>query len=115
MKLTSLRQLQTHEASTMAIEFNVERVFDVRGLVLAAKEWGRPGSLPVIALHGWLDNAASFDRLLSHMTDVHVLAIDSAGHGMSDFRSPDSGYDIWQDIADVLAIADRWDGISLLF
>ena len=107
---------QTREALTMAIEFNAEKVFDSRGLALAAKEWGRPGSLPVIALHGWLDNAASFDRLLSHMTDVHVLAMDSAGHGMSDFRSPDSGYDIWQDIADVLAIADQmgWDQFTLL-
>lgn len=100
----------------MSIEWNSEKVFRVRGLTLAAKEWGQPGSMPVIALHGWLDNAASFDRMLPYMDDMHVLAIDCAGHGMSEFRSPDSGYDIWQDIAEVLAIADQmgWKRFALL-
>ena len=100
----------------MSIKWNSEKVFRVRGLTLAAKEWGQPGSMPVIALHGWLDNAASFDRMLPYMDDMHVLAIDCAGHGMSEFRSPDSGYDIWQDIAEVLAIADQmgWKRFALL-
>lgn len=35
---------------------------------IAAKEWGNSGSgTKVIAVHGWQDNANSFDPLVSHM------------------------------------------------
>ena len=100
----------------MSIEFIRERSFDHKGLALKAKEWGRSGYPPVIALHGWLDNANSFDRMLPYMKDLHVIALDLAGHGLSDFRSQDSGYDIWRDIADVVAVADQmgWDTFSLM-
>ena len=37
--------------------------FHIDDLVIAGQEWGAPGNLPVIALHGWLDNSASFDRI----------------------------------------------------
>jgi pimeloyl-ACP methyl ester carboxylesterase len=100
----------------MSIEFIRERSFDHKGLTLKAKEWGRSGYPPVIALHGWLDNANSFDRMLPYMKDLHVIALDLAGHGLSDFRSQDSGYDIWRDIADVMAVADQmgWETFSLM-
>ena len=100
----------------MSIEFIRERSFENKGLTLQAKEWGRSGYPPVIALHGWLDNANSFDRMLPHMKDLHVIALDLAGHGRSDFRSQDSSYDIWCDLADVLAVADQmgWKTFSLL-
>ena len=100
----------------MPMEFIRERNFDSKGINLTAKEWGRSGYLPVIALHGWLDNAASFDRMLPHMDNLHVVALDLAGHGPSGHRSEDSGYDIWSDIADVMAVADQmgWDTFALL-
>lgn len=31
---------------------------------IAAKVWGSQQALPVLCLHGWLDNASSFDRLI---------------------------------------------------
>ena len=100
----------------MSIEFIKHRTFESNGVQLEAKEWGVPSGTPVIALHGWLDNANSFDQMLPHLTDMHVIAVDMAGHSQSGDRSEDSGYDIWQDIADVLAIAEQmgWSRVALL-
>ena len=100
----------------MSIKFVKERLFKANGIELAAKEWGDPSGMPVIALHGWLDNANSFDQMLPYLTDMHVIAIDMAGHSQSGDRSEDSGYDIWQDIGDVLAVSEQmnWDRFALL-
>ena len=100
----------------MAIEFIRERSFEVNGLILTAKEWGRSGSIPIIALHGWLDNAATYDLMLPFMENMHVIALDLAGHGPSSHRSADSSYDIWIDIGEVISIADQmgWDRFGLI-
>lgn len=94
----------------------VERRFELPGLTLAAREWGAPGGLPVIAVHGWLDNAGSFDLLAPQLTGTHLIAIDCAGHGLSEHRSDDAVYNIWQDVPDVFAVADLlgWKQFALL-
>jgi pimeloyl-ACP methyl ester carboxylesterase len=38
----------------------------------------------LIALHGWLDNAASFTRLAPRLEGFRVTALDLPGHGRSD-------------------------------
>ena len=43
--------------------------WEVHGLRLAGLAWGDPASPPVLCLHGWLDNAASFDALASLLPD----------------------------------------------
>jgi len=93
-----------------------EREFSLPGLTLAAREWGVPGQLPVIAVHGWLDNAGSFDFLAPLLEGCHVLALDSAGHGHSSHRSPDASYNIWQEVGDLLEVADSmgWSKFSVL-
>jgi len=93
-----------------------ERRFSVDGMRFAAQEWGTPGAKPVLALHGWLDNSASFERLAGQLSDVHLLALDLAGHGQSDHRPGFGPYNIWEDVGEVFAIADqmRWQEFSLL-
>ena len=51
---------------------------------LAALQWGGADAPPLLALHGWLDNAASFARL-APLLAVHrrVIAMDLPGHGHS--------------------------------
>jgi pimeloyl-ACP methyl ester carboxylesterase len=93
-----------------------ERRFTLPGLTLAAAEWGDSRGRPVLAAHGWLDNASSFDLLAPLLTDCHLVALDLAGHGFSDFRSADASYNIWQDAGDFLEVAEQldWPRMSLL-
>ncbi|MDQ0009673.1 pimeloyl-ACP methyl ester carboxylesterase [Luteibacter jiangsuensis] len=56
----------------------------IPGLELAALSWGEPDAQPLVMLHGWLDNAASFALLAPHLAGrFHVIALDLPGHGHS--------------------------------
>ncbi len=94
----------------------VERTFDVFGARLAALQWGDPHGTPTFALHGWLDNANTFQRLAPLLGELNLLALDFAGHGHSDHRPPGVHYHPLMDIQDILAIADQlgWDRFNLI-
>jgi len=68
---------------------------------LAALEWGEAEKPLILALHGWLDNAASFSMLAPLLVDYRILALDLAGHGQSDWRSSDAGYPVWSYVEDL--------------
>ena len=57
-------------------------------LTLRGKCWGPADGRPVLALHGWLDNASSFDLVAPALAarGFRVVALDLAGHGLSDHR-----------------------------
>ena len=75
--------------------------FTLPSIEVAAKVWGKPGGLPVIGLHGWLDNAATFDLIAPHLEGVYLVALDLPGHGLSG-HMPAGGYSLWQQAATVL-------------
>lgn len=83
---------------------------------LAAHLFGPQGGQPVIALHGWLDNANSFARLAPKLHGLRILALDMAGHGHSDHRPPGAGYGLPDYAHDVLQVAQQmgWQTFSLL-
>lgn len=81
--------------------------FEHQGRRLAVMEWGDPGGVPLVALHGWLDNAAGFTLLARLLPDVRLIALDLAGHGLSDHRPAGQPYYIWDNVADVLALVDE--------
>ncbi|MEZ5462674.1 alpha/beta fold hydrolase [Dokdonella sp.] len=64
----------------------------LRHLELAAKAWGDPADPPMLAVHGWLDNAGSFDHLAPLLKGHYVVAIDLGGHGRSAHRPPGTWY-----------------------
>jgi pimeloyl-ACP methyl ester carboxylesterase len=83
---------------------------------LAAHLYGPEDGQPVIALHGWLDNAASFARLAPKLPGLRIVALDFAGHGHSDHRPAGASYAIWDYVHDVLQVAEQfgWQRFSLL-
>lgn len=90
--------------------------FQLNGRCIAAQVWGNPDGCPVLALHGWLDNSASFFRLAPLLRDLNIVALDMAGHGQSDHRQSSASYNILDDIQDIFSIADQlqWPRFSLL-
>ncbi len=85
----------------------------LRHLTLAAKAWGNPGNPPMLAVHGWLDNAATFDRLAPFLDGHYLIAIDLAGHGRSDHRSPANWY-AYADYLDEIGEVIEWFGWSMV-
>lgn len=78
-----------------------ERIFHLSGnRQLAAQVWLKPGAPVYLALHGWLDNSASFSRLAPAL-NATVIALDLAGHGHSYHRSQPGPYHLWDDLLDL--------------
>lgn len=93
-----------------------EQWIELRHHRIAARCWGDPSAAPMLAIHGWLDNAASFDALAPLLADHHVVAIDLTGHGRSDWR-PKGSWDHWVDhLDDVRVVLQRlgWTSFDLL-
>ncbi len=90
--------------------------FPVAWGALAGLRMERPGRPRVIALHGWLDNAASFLPLLPHLPELDLLLLDLPGHGRSAHLPPGSDYSLATHVHAVLDAADAlgWERFSLL-
>ena len=102
--------MMTKQAASTDIEFTFN---DFR---YAGQLWGKHNGLPVIALHGWLDNSASFNVLAPQLIDVHLLAPDLAGHGYSDRYQGLSDYPVWSEIMAIFEMADHmgWQEFALI-
>lgn len=73
---------------------------------LAGLRAGREGAPRLLAVHGWLDNAASFAPMLPHLQDFDVVALDLPGHGHSFHRPPGAGYGLPDYLDDLLNALD---------
>lgn len=83
---------------------------------VAAHLYGPEDGQPVIALHGWLDNAATFHHLAPLLAGLRIVALDLPGHGHSQHRPVGVAYNIWDYAHDVLQVAEQfgWQRFSLL-
>ncbi|MGO4998326.1 alpha/beta fold hydrolase [Oceanisphaera sp. W20_SRM_FM3] len=89
--------------------------FARHGRKLAVMEWGPAESVPesatIVALHGWLDNAASFSLLATLLSalkpELRIIALDFAGHGFSDHLGGGQSYYSWDHVADVYALLEE--------
>lgn len=81
------------------------RSLTLAGGRLAALSWGPDNASTWLALHGWLDNAATFSRLAPLLVErlgIRIVAIDFAGHGKSQPHPPGADYAIWDYLHDAL-------------
>jgi pimeloyl-ACP methyl ester carboxylesterase len=83
----------------------------------AAKIWGPSNGKPVFALHGWLDNAGTFDNLIPMLPDnLRVVAVDIPGHGLSDHFPRDIMYHFMDCLLAIERISQqlKWDTFSFI-
>jgi pimeloyl-ACP methyl ester carboxylesterase len=77
---------------------------------------GTPGAPRVLALHGWLDNAASFIPLSAQLRGIELVALDLPGHGASAHLPLGADYSLAGTVHAVLDAADLlgWDRFAVL-
>lgn len=92
-------------------EFAVDTPF---GRISGLRGGGR--GMRVLALHGWLDNAASFVPLQRHLGGLDLVAIDLQGHGASAHLPPAADYTMVAFARAAFAVADAlgWGRFALL-
>lgn len=107
--------LSANERGQRVAEFQ-EKIVHANGLDFGVKQWGSPDGTPTLGLHGWLDNAGTYDQLAPQLNALNFCAMDMAGHGLSTHRPPGCHYYITDYISDAIAIADRlsWPSFNLI-
>ena len=84
-----------------------ERRIALPHLTLAAQSWGEDDAPPLLAVHGWLDNAGSFAPLAPLLAaQFHVIALDLPGHGYADHLPPGASYHYTDYVQALLAAMD---------
>ncbi|XP_065332703.1 probable serine hydrolase isoform X1 [Cloeon dipterum] len=84
---------------------------------IAGKWWGPKNKQPVLAMHGWLDNANSFDPLMKLMpSNFSLLSLDLPGHGLSSHYPAGIPHHLTEDIVSLRRIIKHfgWQKVSFL-
>ena len=87
------------------------------GLTLRGLRFNAGAPVRVLALHGWLDNAASFVPLAGYLPDeIDLAALDLVGHGHSDHRPAGTWYHFIDYVRDTALAAEKlgWERFHLL-
>lgn len=90
--------------------------FDVNGRKVSGISYGDEQGPLLLCLHGWLDNAASFQPLMPYLSNYHVIAIDWPGHGLSDHRCADAHYHFLDWVYDLISLfrSQQWQAIDII-
>ncbi|TWX64277.1 alpha/beta fold hydrolase [Colwellia sp. C1TZA3] len=90
--------------------------FDVNGRKISGISHGDEQGRLLLCLHGWLDNAASFQPLMPYLSNYHVIAIDWPGHGLSEHRGVDAHYHFLDWVYDLLSLfrSQQWQAIDII-
>jgi pimeloyl-ACP methyl ester carboxylesterase len=75
-------------------------------LNIAWVQYGDEGKPAIIGLHGWLDNAATFDLVAPYLVDFCFYSIDLPGHGKSDHLPRAAAYSMLEYVSYIVEFAD---------
>lgn len=85
---------------------------------ISGKLWGSKDEQPILAIHGWQDNAGSFDTLAPLLSSyLPVLSIDLPGHGYSTHLPQGQFYYLfWDGVITLRRIIKhyKWNKVKLL-
>jgi len=80
------------------------RMVSSHGVDISVHEWGDPEATPVVLCHGMFDHGRGFDTLAPYLAErFRVVAIDSRGHGDSEWADAYAWSADLADVAEVLA------------
>lgn len=112
---------QVHQIRSMASKKKWENPKEIRIPVsygsIAAKAWGDENAEPVLAFHGWQDNAGTFDNLIPLLnSDLYIVAVDTPGHGLSSHKPYGSFYHFLEILIDIRKIVEylKWERFSIM-
>lgn len=90
--------------------------FPLTNITLRGIGFGDPTKPMILALHGWLDNAASFLPIAEFLTDYYIIALDLTGHGMSSHRRDGAHYHLIDFPYDLheLVESESWQSFILM-
>ena len=122
--LRNYNQMATKYSSEVINQNTLEKSFKLPWGVIAGKLWGNPESeKKILAVHGWLENAGSFDRLAPLLFEnvlfaqkYSIFAIDLAGHGLSSHRDDGVPYSMIGYVLDIKHVLNQlgWKKFSIL-
>lgn len=84
---------------------------------LPGKWWGSKDIQPIVAIHGWLDNAGTWKPFAKELSpNFSLLAVDIPGHGLSSHLPPFQTYSFYSSAAVIRRIKKYFDfdNLSLL-
>uniref|UniRef100_A0A6P4EL78 Probable serine hydrolase n=1 Tax=Drosophila rhopaloa TaxID=1041015 RepID=A0A6P4EL78_DRORH len=84
---------------------------------ISGRWYGNRNERPILAIHGWLDNLGSFDRLIPLLPDyIGVLCIDLPGHGRSSHLQPGMNYSVYDYVFIIPRVMKEygWSKVSLI-
>ncbi|XP_039285079.1 serine hydrolase-like protein [Nilaparvata lugens] len=97
---------------------SVELQFKTSWGIIAGKAWGNPSNTPVLAIHGFHDNAATFDHLIPSLsTSSFFVCLDLPGHGRSSPYPAGVSLDFFsclRDVCQVLITNLKWTRCTLM-
>lgn len=97
-------------------QFSVAQAGKLTLAAVASQKSIDPAQPPILCLHGWLDNAASFIPLAAELADYELLALDFPGHGLSAHRSADAHYHFVDWVADIALLCQQqgWQHLTVI-